>query len=75
MIFLVFMSTSAMLVMSGTMACRCWLDSDPDRQALMMVLAGTPMVRNSLEIRRMRSKKGQWPEMSQRERSHALAEV
>ncbi|CAN0347722.1 unnamed protein product [Ascophyllum nodosum] len=39
MIFLVFASTSAMMIMSCTMACQCWLGSDPDRQAMMMVLA------------------------------------
>lgn len=51
MIFLVFVSTSAMLVMSGTMACRCWLESDPEKQALMMVLAGTPSVSKSISKR------------------------
>lgn len=45
MIFLVFVSTSAMMIMACTMTCRCWLDSDPDKQAMMMVLSGgTPMV-------------------------------
>lgn len=45
MIFLVFVSTSAMMIMACTMTCRCWLDSDPEKQAMMMVLTGSPMVR------------------------------
>lgn len=44
MIFLVFVSTSAMVIMAGTMTARCWLDSDPEKQAMMMVLGGSPRV-------------------------------
>lgn len=47
MIFVVFVCTSAMLVMSVTITCRCWVDSDPEKQALMMVLATTPSVRGA----------------------------
>lgn len=44
MIFMMFVSTSAIMVMSFTMTCRCWIDSDPEKQALMMVLTGSPAV-------------------------------
>lgn len=42
MIFLAFVSTSCMVIMASTIACRCWLDSDPERQAMLMVLTGSP---------------------------------
>ncbi|CAM9577707.1 unnamed protein product [Hapterophycus canaliculatus] len=41
-IFLAFVSTSCMVIMASTIACRCWLDSDPERQAMLMVLTGSP---------------------------------
>lgn len=42
MMFLVFVSTSSMVIMASTITCRCWLDSDPERQAMLMVLTGSP---------------------------------
>ncbi|CAM9698378.1 unnamed protein product [Scytosiphon promiscuus] len=42
MIFLAFVSTSCMVIMASTIACRCWLDADPERQAMLMVLTGSP---------------------------------
>lgn len=42
MIFLVFMSTTSMVIMASTITCRCWLDSDPEKQAMLMVLTGSP---------------------------------
>eukprot|EP00903_Cladosiphon_okamuranus_P016250 g14988.t1 len=42
MIFLVFVSTMSMVIMASTITCRCWLDSDPERQAMLMVLTGSP---------------------------------
>lgn len=45
MTFVVFVSTSAMTTMACTMTCRCWLDADPEKRAMMMVLGGaTPAV-------------------------------
>lgn len=42
MIFLVFVSTTSMVIMASTITCRCWLDSDPEKQAMLMVLTGSP---------------------------------
>eukprot|EP00904_Undaria_pinnatifida_P007066 jgi/Undpi1/348/HiC_scaffold_1.g00344.m1 len=42
MIFLVFVSNSAMMIMACTMTCRCWLDSDPEKKAMMMIITGSP---------------------------------
>lgn len=42
MIFLVFVSTMSMVIMASTITCRCWLDSDPEKQAMLMVLTGSP---------------------------------
>ncbi|CAN0425852.1 unnamed protein product, partial [Pylaiella littoralis] len=42
MIFVMFVSTLSMVVMASTITCRCWLDSDPEKQALLMVLTGSP---------------------------------
>lgn len=40
--FLVFVSTSSMVIMASTITCRCWVDSDPEKQAMLMVLTGSP---------------------------------
>ncbi|CAM9554442.1 unnamed protein product, partial [Chrysoparadoxa australica] len=48
MMFVVFSCNLAMVIMSCTITCRCWVDSDPEKQALMMVISegltprGTP---------------------------------
>ncbi|CAM9341101.1 unnamed protein product, partial [Ectocarpus sp. 4 AP-2014] len=42
MMFLVFVTTSSMVIMASTITCRCWVDSDPEKQAMLMVLTGSP---------------------------------
>lgn len=42
MIFIVFVTTFTQVIMALTIGCRCWLDADPEKQELMMVVASSP---------------------------------
>ncbi|KAG5192335.1 hypothetical protein JKP88DRAFT_250874 [Tribonema minus] len=46
MIFVVFISTFAQAMMACTIGCKCWLDADPEKQALMMVVSSSPHFNN-----------------------------
>jgi hypothetical protein len=42
MIFVVFIFTLAQAIMSCTIGCKCWVNADPEKQALMMVVSSSP---------------------------------